>query len=287
MKLAGTLDDFSLLDFLQVQAAARKSGCLKLLCGEHSGAIYLRDGRIVHAVHGGLQGEQAFLSLVQGPAGYFEFEQGVAAAEDTIRRSVFDLLVSARSEAAPRSPSLPITPEASSGAQLRALPSEAHAPPRRLKLQRLLFTAVPLLILLLGAFFVGVLPMASGRANGDPREPERPTERTAPVASEPVLDATQLEGPADRMPRLLQGSAPMNPNAELALAPTIVCRLLLDPRGGVQQAAIYRSRLDLRPFEEAALEAVQGFRFEPALKDGRPVAVWINWPVRFREENEP
>ncbi len=47
-------------------------------------------------------------------------------------------------------------------------------------------------------------------------------------------------------------------------------------------AKIYRSRLDLGAFEDAALDAVRRYRFSPGRLAGEPVAVWISWPVSFR-----
>jgi protein TonB len=66
------------------------------------------------------------------------------------------------------------------------------------------------------------------------------------------------------------------------LKPTIVCRLLIAADGRVADAKIYRSRLDLAAFEDAALDAVRQYRFTPGRLSGAPVPVWINWPVTFR-----
>jgi outer membrane biosynthesis protein TonB len=30
------------------------------------------------------------------------------------------------------------------------------------------------------------------------------------------------------------------------------------------------------------VRAIEAWRFSPAAKEGRPVSVWINWPVEFR-----
>jgi phosphate binding protein len=73
------------------------------------------------------------------------------------------------------------------------------------------------------------------------------------------------------------------PDVALALRPTIVVRLKIDATGAVTDAKVYRSRLELAAFEEAALDAAARFRFAPALRAGRAVAAWINWPVGFGE----
>jgi phosphate binding protein len=97
----------------------------------------------------------------------------------------------------------------------------------------------------------------------------------------PPIEAAQLTGAGDSLPVLVDGTPPRTPNPSLALSPTVVCRLLVDTQGRVAESRIYRSRLDLAAFEDAALQAVQSYRFTPARKAGLPVAAWVNWPVTF------
>jgi len=100
---------------------------------------------------------------------------------------------------------------------------------------------------------------------------------------EAALEASQLTGPGDEPPQLLAGPLPKAPAQALPLSPTIVCRLLIDKSGQVVKSSVFRSRLDLADYEDAATAAVQGWRFRPAQRAGRPVPSWINWPVRFNE----
>ncbi len=111
----------------------------------------------------------------------------------------------------------------------------------------------------------------------------------APIASASAapLDASLLTGDGDSVPRMLEGEAPESPNPDLALAPTVVLRLHVDATGRVEEAQIYRSRLELAAFEEAALEAARSFRFAPARKAGQAVPVWFNWPVTFGPAPKP
>jgi len=109
---------------------------------------------------------------------------------------------------------------------------------------------------------------------------------TVPGGSETSDDdlraqATELR-PTDRRPEKLAGVLPIAPS-EMALTPTVTCRLLIDADGQVRDAQIYRHRPELAAFERAALRAVQNFQFEPAERDGAPIPVWVNWPVRFIE----
>jgi len=105
----------------------------------------------------------------------------------------------------------------------------------------------------------------------------------APVApARQAIEATQLTGPRDAPPTLVSGPPPVAPDPNAALKPTIVCRLLIGAEGSVADAKIYRSRLDLAAFEDAALDAVRKYRFTPGRLAGAPIPVWINWPVTFR-----
>ena len=56
--------------------------------------------------------------------------------------------------------------------------------------------------------------------------------------------------------------------------------IVVDATGVVREArALSRAGLG---FEEAALAAIRGYRFSPALKDGHPVRVRMRWSVQFR-----
>ena len=97
----------------------------------------------------------------------------------------------------------------------------------------------------------------------------------------PPLEAATLDQPGDAPPQLAAGVPPQPPAQALPLSPTIVCRLLVGADGAVHKAQIFRSRLELAQYEDAALAAVQRYRFIPARHAGRPVAVWLDWPVQF------
>ena len=101
----------------------------------------------------------------------------------------------------------------------------------------------------------------------------------APV--EPIESAT-LTGAGDVQPELVSGEVPRSPDPESAVSPSIVCRILIAEDGAVKEASVFRSRLDLAKFEEAAIAAVKTYRFRPAVRAGRPVPVRTNFPVTFR-----
>lgn len=80
---------------------------------------------------------------------------------------------------------------------------------------------------------------------------------------------------------LPEGTPPTSPLPDLAVRPTIVCRILIGTEGQVLEARVYQSRLDLAPFEETVWAAVRTYRFRPASRNAAPVRVWVNWPVSF------
>jgi serine/threonine-protein kinase len=98
-----------------------------------------------------------------------------------------------------------------------------------------------------------------------------------------AVEASQLTGRGDEPPQLVTGPLPKPPAQALPLSPTIMCRLLIDDRGHVVKSSVFRARLDVADYEDAAQAAVQHWRFKPALRAGRPVPAWINWPVRFAD----
>ena len=60
----------------------------------------------------------------------------------------------------------------------------------------------------------------------------------------------------------------------------MVLWLVVDPNGHPQNIMVARS-LGLG-LDQKAMDAVRQWKFEPAMKDGRPVAVQINVEVNFR-----
>jgi protein TonB len=61
----------------------------------------------------------------------------------------------------------------------------------------------------------------------------------------------------------------------------VLVRALVDPSGAPQRVVIWKSS-GYPLLDEAALKAVQGWRFEPMLREGRAIVSWVQVPVRFR-----
>lgn len=71
------------------------------------------------------------------------------------------------------------------------------------------------------------------------------------------------------------------PSIEREEEGVVLVRALVDPAGAPQRVVIWQSS-GFALLDEAALEAVQGWRFEPMVRDGRAAASWVQVPVRFR-----
>lgn len=87
-------------------------------------------------------------------------------------------------------------------------------------------------------------------------------------------------GPEMVPPRLLLGPEPRYPAQALlqSLGGTVVVRCTVTLMGSVQDCRVLKS---IPLLDEAALQAVQQRQYAPALYEGRPVSVWMNFPVRF------
>jgi protein TonB len=64
---------------------------------------------------------------------------------------------------------------------------------------------------------------------------------------------------------------------------TTLLRIRILEDGAVGEVLVARSA-GHPSLDEAAVEAVRRWRFEPAKRDGRPIQVWASLPIRFRLE---
>lgn len=95
MAFQGSLKELPLPDIIQLVSVSGKTGVFQLSNGGATGEIYLRDGHIVHARTGGLEGEEAVYELAVWTEGDFVFHPGRAAPATTIKRSNTNLLMEA------------------------------------------------------------------------------------------------------------------------------------------------------------------------------------------------
>src|SRR6185295_14353562 len=95
MAFQGSLAELHLPDIIQLVSVSGKSGVFRLIDGDHRGDIWLQEGRIVHAEHEDLSGEEAVYALAIWRTGEFRFEAGIDSPRQTITKSNTNLLMEA------------------------------------------------------------------------------------------------------------------------------------------------------------------------------------------------
>ena len=90
------------------------------------------------------------------------------------------------------------------------------------------------------------------------------------------------EGAVDTPARLLRGAPPVYPAAaqSAGVQADVPIEIVVDPSGAVQSA---RSLAHVGyGLDEAALRAVRSYRFRPAVRGGKTVAIRMRWLMRFQ-----
>jgi TonB family protein len=100
----------------------------------------------------------------------------------------------------------------------------------------------------------------------------------APDGQEAALPLDDYDVP----PRAIRTTRPQYPAEarEREVEGTVLLRILIDRDGKVARAEVVESVED--ELDEAALQCVKTWRFAPATKHGRPVAVVAEAPIAFR-----
>ncbi len=300
MPITGNSSDLSLIDLVQANLLARNACRITVAGAAGSGVLYLADGAVVHAAYGALEGREAFFALVGAGEVFFQVETGLKAPRRTVHEKWENLALEAmRLQDEGRLPLALATPPA----QVRTAAAPAAAPATRISLlpgQAAMPTAplparpaprpraaatsrrLPLAAVVAGLAVIAAVGGYFALAQRSAVEKHAGAASGSVAPPSGALEASELTQPDDTRPMLREGKPPLSPLPDLALRPTIVCRILIGIDGGVHDAQVYQSRLDLAPFEEAALKAVRTYRFTPATRGGQPVPVWINWPVSFQ-----
>ena len=263
--LKGKFSELPLSDLIQVLAANQNTCRVQISVDDSEGELFVEAGQIVHAQYGQLFGQEAvYAFLAASERARFKLKPNVRTDKRTVRENTMTLMMEGLrriDEGLVSQPALP----ASTGRG------------RPLGIRRL--SPLQAVALATSVFFFGTLLGYATYIGFADRGPTL-------VRGGDALDAVELTGPNDRKPQLLRGRSLAAP-AQLALSPQIVCRVLVQADGTVSEASVYRPRPDLAVFESVALAAVERFLFEPALKDGQPIAAWINWPVAFKAKRAP
>jgi len=77
----GAPDLFHVLDVLQMCCLSKRSGAIQIVKEGHSGIVYLRDGKIVHAEGAVTRGTEALLEIASWGDVEFAYDASVRAAE--------------------------------------------------------------------------------------------------------------------------------------------------------------------------------------------------------------
>ncbi len=92
----------------------------------------------------------------------------------------------------------------------------------------------------------------------------------------------------DTPPVLLQAPAPRYPEkaSKAGIQGVVWVKVLVDKKGNVRDAIIMKESGVNAGFEESALEAAKKRKYNPALQNQQPVAVWVAYKVAFKLEEK-
>jgi hypothetical protein len=90
----GSLAEYNLIDLLQMMESGERSEELVVRCGDHTGEIFFRNGKIVAAKFNELHGMAALYKLAFWPKGQFQTKTAVAPlSEHIIKKSNQEILL--------------------------------------------------------------------------------------------------------------------------------------------------------------------------------------------------
>jgi len=93
--LKGNLQSISLTDVLQLLHVNKKAGLLQVNGEKVNGVLYISNGEVIHAETRSTKGEVAAFDILEWEKGDFEFLASKVTAQQSIRRTVPDLLMEA------------------------------------------------------------------------------------------------------------------------------------------------------------------------------------------------
>lgn len=96
--LPGAPDFFHAIDILQLCCLERRGGAVQMVAGPQIGTAYLRDGRIVHAETGTVEGADAMFELASWSEVEFAYDPALRAPSETLRGNWEEVLVAAVTE---------------------------------------------------------------------------------------------------------------------------------------------------------------------------------------------
>ena len=94
-------------------------------------------------------------------------------------------------------------------------------------------------------------------------------------------DAVYEVGNGVSAPRLTKQVQPQHPSKGFKVTGTVLIGLVVSPSGDPTKVHVVRS-LE-KDIDQAAVEAVQKWQFQPGMKDGKPVPVKVAVEIRFHD----
>lgn len=91
--IQGSMREAPLPDIIQLVSHGGKSGCFQVHQGASKARIFLKDGRIIHAVTRTSEGLEALMEVAVWLEGSYRFEEGVADVQITIKKPNASILM--------------------------------------------------------------------------------------------------------------------------------------------------------------------------------------------------
>ncbi len=120
-------------------------------------------------------------------------------------------------------------------------------------------------------------PEQSGPESAEPEASGAPGRSAAPLLVPPVFNAAYLENPPPRYPSM---------SRRLGEQGRVLLRVFVSTAGRAEQVEI-ESSSGFQRLDNAARDAVAGWRFIPARRGSEPVAAWVGVPVAFVMQDAP
>ncbi|MFC1543070.1 TonB family protein [Candidatus Neomarinimicrobiota bacterium] len=113
--------------------------------------------------------------------------------------------------------------------------------------------------------------------NAEPEAPPPPTEAGPNVR---FVRYDSPPAPIGDYAAVQQNVVYPEPAKSAGIEGTVIIQAFIDDNGQVTETIVLRGLPDTG-LDEAAVEALKGVSFEPAKNEGKPVGVWISFPIRF------
>jgi len=93
--------------------------------------------------------------------------------------------------------------------------------------------------------------------------------------------------PVDSLPQLIQETTPVYPKEakEEKITGKVIITALIDTNGDPVKVKISKSSGN-KMLDESAVAAAKQNKYKPAMRDDKPVAVWVTYSVKFALDDE-